>query len=246
METRNIASYDDGDDCVSVSSNASSIHDSITSETTRKKNRIRKIRERLGKNRTISNSKILQEGDNKMHHFPNYSDSPTDNETNTTSIMTVKTLDESLHSDQRIPDMRKLRRKVTIKFKSEKGSNNNSNEAADTFNEDDSSSLTYQASVDSSLQDDSLALGFKNVMIREYEVVPGCNPSVSNGAPVELGWAHAIEKHIKIDMYEDARHGRRRFKGQMRMPKEVRRNVLLHHGHTKKDIKRAAKDAKKR
>lgn len=173
IETRNIASYDDGDDCVSVSSNASSVHDSITSETTRKKNRIRKIRERLGKNRTISNSKILQEGDNKMDHFPNHSDSPTEKETNTTSIMTVKTLDESLHSDQRIPDMRKLRRKVTIKFKSENRSNNNSNEAADTFNEDDSSSLTYQASVDSSLQDDSsLALGFKNVMIREYEVVP--------------------------------------------------------------------------
>ena len=67
--------------------------------------------------------------------------------------------------------MRKLRRKVTIKFKSENGSNNNSNGAEDTFDEDDSSSLTYQASVDSSLHD-SLTLGFKNVMIREYEVVP--------------------------------------------------------------------------
>ena len=76
-------------------------------------------------------------------------------------------------------------------------------------------------------------------------MLKGNNPSVSSGAPVELGWAHAIEKHIEIDMYEDARHGRRRFKGQMRMPKEVRRNVLLHHGHTQKSIKRAAKDAKK-
>jgi len=245
MEPRSIASYDEGDDCVSVSSNASSVHDSITSETTRKKDRIRKIRERLGKNINIKNSNISQQGSNKMDHFPNHSESPTEKETNTTSIMTVKTLDESLHSDQRIPDMRKLRRKVTIKFKSKNGSNNNSNGAEDTYDEDDSSSLTYQASVDSSLQD-SLTLGFKNVMIREYEVVPGNNPSVSSGAPVELGWAHAIEKHIEIDMYEDARHGRRRFKGQMRMPKEVRRNVLLHHGHTQKSIRRAAKDAKKR
>jgi len=37
-------------------------------------------------------------------------------------------------------------------------------------------------------------LGFRKVYIREYEVVPGCNPSVSCGPPLELGWRNSTHR----------------------------------------------------
>lgn len=157
----------------------------------------------------------------------------------TTGIMTVRTQEESLQGGT-IPDMRRLRRRVSIRFKCFQGSTASS---SGSLGECSSHPDEYMVRSSSSL--DGISLGFHKVMIREYEVVPGCNPSVSCGPPVELGWKHAGHKVIDLEKYEKLREGKRRYKMQMRMPKEVRKNLLLLHGSTNKMIKEASRSAKR-
>ena len=153
-----------------------------------------------------------------------------------TGIMTVRTLEESLHGCT-LADMRRLRRRVSIRFKEVISKNSEGLVNCPSYQND-------ECQVNSS-KDDRITLGFHKVIIREYEVVPGCNPSVSCGPPVELGWNHSEHKEIEVDRYENLRQGRRRYNMQMRMPKDVRKNLLLTHGSTKKMIKEASRNAKK-
>ena len=44
-----------------------------------------------------------------------------------------------------------------------------------------------------------LELGFRKVYICEYEVVPGCNPSVSCGPLLELGWQHITHRAVDFE-----------------------------------------------
>jgi len=86
-------------------------------------------------------------------------------------------------------------------------------------------------------------LGFSHVHIREYELVPGSNPSVTSGPPVELGWAHTEPTSVELDTWESIRDGRRRRKAQLRIPPGDRRFLLRHHGSAQKDIRDATRNA---
>jgi len=84
----------------------------------------------------------------------------------TSRIMTVKTLGESLHGTSHVSRAREY---LQSNYRIQEGSK----------------------------------LGFRKVYIREYEVVPRCNPSVSCGPPLELGWQNsthraADSKNMKI------------------------------------------------
>mmetsp|Transcript_7913 Transcript_7913/g.11951 ORF Transcript_7913/g.11951 Transcript_7913/m.11951 type:complete len:266 (+) Transcript_7913:60-857(+) len=227
---------DDDDDDNSVSSTASSVHEIIVLETDRRKERIHRIRLRR---------KIAQLG---LHETENPDDSVRSSGS-VGGIMSVRTLDESLHGTK-ISEMRKLRRKVTIKVKNNLDVSNGSHSMA---NGTGSTEETDNVSVISGLSGISLStagksslnvqLGFAHVHIREYELVPGANPSVSSGPPVELGWAHTEPTSVDLDNWEIIRDGRRRVQAQMRIPPGVRRELLLHHGNSQRDIRDATRNA---
>ena len=108
----------------------------------------------------------------------------------TKGIMSVRTLEESLRPNKSMSDLRKLRRRVTIKIKSGcDGTASTSRSSPSSTSGNDHNGLTddtSETSASSSILDD-ISLGFSKVHIQEYEIVPGCNPSVSEGPPSELG-----------------------------------------------------------
>lgn len=218
--------YDDDDN--SVNSSASSVHEAITSATDLRRDRLRRIRERRRQHSKKKAQENLDDSSNSAR--------------SANSIMTVRTLDESLNGCT-VAKMRKLRRKVHIKFKT--AANSGDETLGDTsicsgdgsFYSHDSQSTSLSA-----LQDISLA--FNEVMIREYPVVPGCNPSISDGPPVELGWQHTEAVTHSLDLYERVRPSdSRRLQCQMRMPQSRREELLILHGSNPKEIKTAMKTA---
>ena len=94
----------DVDETGSVVSTASSIHDTILSETERKHTRLKQIRERRKLAKINAHCKKSSKGQS------NESDAVQG------GIMSARTLNESLNGGS-LPDMRKLRRKITIKVK---------------------------------------------------------------------------------------------------------------------------------
>ena len=235
----------------------SSVHEIITLETNRKKERKQKSRERIRKlfKQTFSLSKNTP-GTTTLNSPSTYDNLSVDNDlslssadtisdlntrsrkvTKPLSIMTVRTQEESVGGGG-VSNMRKLRRKVTIRMKSDIScASNRSRSVADDENLSEASASTNSL--------DDISLSFSRVEIREYEVVPGVNPSVSEGPPIELGWGHTDARAIGIDQYEGTRLNYRRLKLEMRMPSKVRTNLLLDHGSTKKMIREATKIAKK-
>mmetsp|Transcript_18740 Transcript_18740/g.28466 ORF Transcript_18740/g.28466 Transcript_18740/m.28466 type:complete len:267 (-) Transcript_18740:86-886(-) len=221
--------YDDDDN--SVNSSASSVHEAITSATDLRKDRLRRIRE--------SRRQHARSACCKKMALENLDDSSV---RSANSIMTVRTLDESLNGCT-VAKMRKLRRKVQVKFKTAVHSGDEM--LADTsICSGDESLFSHgsQSTAVSALQD--ISLTFNEVMIREYEVVPGCNPCISEGPPVELGWQHTEAVIHSLDLYEKIRPSdSRRLQCQMRMPQKIREELLILHGSNPKEIKTAMKSA---
>lgn len=217
------------DDDNSVNSSASSVHEAITSATDLRKERLRKIRERRRQHARSAycKKKTLENLDDSSVRSAN-------------SIMTVRTLDESLNGCT-VAKMRKLRRKVQVKFKT--AAQVGDDTLADTsICSGDGSLFSYGSQSTSTLQD--ISLKFNEVMIREYEVVPGCNPCISEGPPVELGWQHTEAVTHSLDIYEKIRPSdSRRLQCQMRMPQRIREDLLILHGSNPKEIKTAMKSA---
>lgn len=200
----------------SNTSTASSVHEIVVFETKRKKELLARIRNRR------RNKKGKTTGDDIS------TSSTTESCAGSSGIMSVRTLEESL-GDSSVTKMRKLRRRVTIKFKSPDGEGVEDNEE-----------ITLSARSAASVLGD-ISLDFSRVYIREYEVVPGENPSCTSGPPLELGWAHGTTLDFCIDKFEGVREGRRRLQAQMRMPADARRGLLLQHGSSQKMIREATK-----
>lgn len=230
----------DADETGSVVSTASSIRDTIVSETERKHNRLKQMRERRKLAKINAQCKKSSRGQsNEGDAVPG-------------GIMSVRTLNESLHGGS-LPDMRKLRRKITIKVKNLDNHSANG-QTRSTEGDSDHSSVMDQSiaeiSTISNLSNatsvtglDAINISFADVQIREYQLVPGSNPSVSSGPPVELGWAHTPHTSISVDHWEMIRDGNRRLQAQMKIPPDVRRSLLLHHGNAQRQIRDATRDA---
>jgi hypothetical protein len=202
----------DAQSVCSASSAASSVHEILVHETDRRKMRLRRIRSR----------KKVQESEDDSY----ISQSDLSIASSVSGIMSVRTLEESLDGG-RITQMRKLRRQITIKFKS--GADSTS-----VLGEDESISLGSRSTA-------NISIDFSKVHIREYELVPGYNPSCTSGPPIELGWKHAETQDFDIESFEDVRDGRRRLQAQMRIPADIRRGMLLHHGNSQKHIRDATR-----
>lgn len=252
---------EDGDADKSTGSSASSFHDSIVMETEKRKERLRKFREKRRLQQQQGNLKVGN------HHADGTGNSPVTG-SGKGGIMTVRTVEESL-SGHKIIEMRKRRRRLVLKHQKDKrnGSpwfklNGNGNTVPSSPTKGIKDLSAYESLSESSLQDDEdlsmmsglttistssaiidLSIQFTNCTIREFEVVPGSNPSVSAGAPIELGWAHAEDEIIALDTYENIRGGSRRLQAQMRMPMEYRHELLMNFGHSMNQIRQADKDA---
>lgn len=209
----------DDDDNISVGSSAS-ISNSISSyrsETGRHREKIRSLRiKRRAKKSGIENPRP---------HSPG-------------SIMTVRTLEESLSGEEsKITSLRKRRRNAKLQVNCLKKSMSDlGSSSVGGGNQSNDDSLRSTNSLD-------LSVGFDQIQIREYRVVCGDNPSVSTGPPVQLDWASVDLYSCAIEDFEHQREGNRRIQSQMRIPEYVRKKTLVTFGNSKEDIEDCTKQA---
>ena len=87
----------------------------------------------------------------------------------------------------------------------------------------------------------NFALAYNSVTVREYPMVPGDNPAVSRGVPLSIDWEHQWEGSFLLDTYEAQKVPRSQL--EMRVPAEVRSQLLCQNGHSWKDIQACIKIA---
>lgn len=85
-------------------------------------------------------------------------------------------------------------------------------------------------------------VSFANIFIREYEVIPGDNPSVSVGCPLSLGWDYESEFSVALDDYETARPRPRCF-CELRTSSSYREEKLKSLGFSRMEIQEGTKVA---
>uniref|UniRef100_A0A7S4UW96 Uncharacterized protein n=1 Tax=Ditylum brightwellii TaxID=49249 RepID=A0A7S4UW96_9STRA len=101
------------------------------------------------------------------------------------------------------------------------------------------SSLSTAASSAECEEEEKQSVSFGAIEVRKYERALGDHPCVSSGAPVTLGWRYNQYKGMPIDDYERAR-GPAQQRGQMRIPSEVRVQMLLNDAEASlRDVKEA-------
>ena len=87
----------------------------------------------------------------------------------------------------------------------------------------------------------TFALAYNSVTVREYPMVPGDNPAVTRGVPLSIDWEHQWEESFLLDTYEAQKTPRSQL--EMRVPAEVRSQLLRQNGHSWKDIQACIKIA---
>lgn len=90
-----------------------------------------------------------------------------------------------------------------------------------------------------------MTVKFHTVTIREFEVIPGLNPSAMGGTPLEIGWRYMQDRELSFEPYESSRAGKRRLASEMRMPPEARFERLLEHGFSAKEINAFKRESQK-
>ena len=89
---------------------------------------------------------------------------------------------------------------------------------------------------------DNLRVTIDKVQIREYPIILGCNPAVSQGPPLEIDWKHQSEKNYEFDKYESGRE--RRTIIEFKIPAEVRIQILQRQEETMKNINVRSREMK--
>mmetsp|Transcript_14677 Transcript_14677/g.16705 ORF Transcript_14677/g.16705 Transcript_14677/m.16705 type:complete len:194 (+) Transcript_14677:135-716(+) len=96
----------------------------------------------------------------------------------------------------------------------------------------------------SSSQCSTSSVKFDKVMIREYQLTAGDNPSCSSGVPICLNWQYDNEEEITLDLYETHRGERRAF-NEMKLPAAIRYSILKNDwGISMSEIREALKECK--
>lgn len=124
--------------------------------------------------------------------------------TSGSSIMTVRTLDESLGSTN----------------STAAGADNVPSEAAP--HEVDTGTST---STKARAKRQTSHVTFASITIREYPIELGDNPSVSSGPPIAIGWSFMTEQTIPFDEYERSRPYHRSLY-EMIIPSSTRTDIL--------------------
>lgn len=77
---------------------------------------------------------------------------------------------------------------------------------------------------------------FSVVEVKEYPYTIGSNPSVSGGIPLTVEWDSSHFVQVPIDEHERIRVPERRNMVELKIPKDIRIDMLLNAGHTIKEI----------
>ena len=86
---------------------------------------------------------------------------------------------------------------------------------------------------------------FDSIILRNYSIIVGDNPSVSYGPPLSLSWDYVEYAPVDVDDYERNRGDRRNVR-QMVLNYYNRRNLLrLHGNYSDEELRAAWKDVKK-
>lgn len=88
---------------------------------------------------------------------------------------------------------------------------------------------------------DDLHVSFDTLQIREYPIILGDNPYVTQGPPLQIDWDHDYEENWNVDQYEETRPERRTFL-EMVMPLEVRVQILQRNGESTKSINKRVRE----
>jgi hypothetical protein len=221
-----------------LSSKSQSLIHSWKNETERRKARIKELSSRSGGNGVISTSLPSKRHDT----FSNL-----DLEG---GIMSVRTLKDSLLSIEEpgktlIQSQRKrrlLRRRLGSTIKDIKENKLHRHHFDDNFsdtNSIDTNSISTLGAVSLAKFD----VSFGDVVIREYPMIPGDNPSVLKGPPLTIDWEFMSEEIHDVDVYEDFRESDRRRPSEFKMPSPARKGLLISQGFSHDDIRIAAKVA---
>ena len=81
---------------------------------------------------------------------------------------------------------------------------------------------------------------FKEVIIKSYSYIIGDNPCVSGGVPISL-WEPIHTQSLEFEEYESLREGDRRASNELKIPKEVREDLLLDSGFSMNEIRKGIK-----
>jgi len=105
------------------------------------------------------------------------------------------------------------------------------------------SGLSHDDDVDLSTVDSNpmLSVTFNTVEVREYPIILGDNPAVSEGPPLTIDWAHSDVDEFGVEEYETTRPPRRGTL-EMNIPSNIRVECLKRCGYTTKDIMRRVQE----
>jgi len=143
-------------------------------------------------------------------------------------IMTIRTLDDSLHNDTKHKEVARVRRQLRV-F-------NISQSCHGRIEKNTSVSMS-----DLSKVEDNLSVSFRSISIREYPMIVGDNPSVSSGPPLTIAWDFDELGTILLEEYENHRPTRRSA-DQMTIPKMERLKILESSGISRSEIEKVVKD----
>jgi hypothetical protein len=105
------------------------------------------------------------------------------------------------------------------------------------------SSMMTSSSTLGSFQTSPHEVKFHNVIIRQYSIVIGDNPSCSHGPPISLGWCYTDnQEELAVETYEKHRKGKRRSMHEMRISANKRHRTLKEWGFDTPQIKQALQE----
>eukprot|EP01083_Nonionella_stella_P096993 272667_1 len=89
-------------------------------------------------------------------------------------------------------------------------------------------------------------VSFTDVMVREYDVTVGDNPSCSFGPPISLGWSFKSESCVSLEEYESKHEQHRRTSKELIIDSACRNGILTEQaGISQKEIEHAMKIVEK-
>lgn len=87
-------------------------------------------------------------------------------------------------------------------------------------------------------------LSFASISIREYPVLIGDNPSVSEGVPLTIGWEHETETDYGLDDYESEHRAEPKPLSDMKFSPEERTEIAKNLGYSETKIEKIAHQVK--
>ena len=88
--------------------------------------------------------------------------------------------------------------------------------------------------------ENSLSVSFNTVKVREYPIILGDNPSVSEGPPLSIDWHYEDVDEFEVEEYESTRPPRR-VTNEMNIPAGIRSKILMRCGFGLKEIAETVK-----